>query len=115
MLCMGEDLLKGILWLFGLLVLAVGFWGAMEYAEAIVRGLLQMLVNINYSVYESFGESLLSGVFKHFITYKIVGLILSTGIAGGSVFLGKWIGKIAYAIVIIGVVAMLNFIAILIG
>ena len=53
--------------------------------------------------------------FKRFITFKIVGLILSTGIAGGSIFLGKWIDKLAYVLVAIGVVAMLNFISILIA
>lgn len=54
-------------------------------------------------------------MIKHFIIYKIVGLILSTGIVRGSTFLGKWIGKVSYLVIGIDVVAMLNFITILIG
>ncbi len=110
---MSEDAFKGIIY-FAILVLAFGFFGAIGFVIEIVGLLLDVLVAVNYAIYEALGESLLSGMFKHFITYKIVGLILSTGIAGGSAFLGKWIGKVAYILVGAAVVAVLNFITILI-
>jgi hypothetical protein len=109
---MSKNTIKMIL-LFGILVYALGLWGALTFVGDIIEKLLAGLIQINYDIYLALGESLLSGIFKHFITYKIVGLILTSGIAGGSAFLGKWIGKTAYIIVGIGVVAILNFITIL--
>lgn len=104
-----------IIFLFSILIAGLGFWGAIEFFGELLGLFVTGLIELNRAVYESFGESLLSDVFKHFITFKIVGLVLSTGIAGGSSFLGKWIGKTAYAITILGVIVMLNFITILIG
>ena len=110
---MSEDAFKGIV-CFAILVLAFEFFGAIGFVFEIAGLLFDALVAINYAIYEALGDSLLSGMFKHFITYKIVGLILSTGIAGESAFLGKWIGKLAYFLIGAAVVAVLNFITILI-
>jgi len=111
---MSKNTLKAI-GLFVLLVMGLGFGGALGFIWQIISKIFEALVVFNKVFYDSLGESLLSGVFKHYLTYRIVGLILSAGIAGGSAFLGKWIGKLAYLLVAIGIVAMFNFISILIA
>lgn len=76
--------------------------------------LIDVLVLFNEAFFIILNESILSFIFKHKITYYIVGLILSGVTSYFGVRLGSNIGKILYAIVAVGVVGMLNFIMMLI-
>ncbi|PKK99771.1 MAG: hypothetical protein CVV57_01585 [Tenericutes bacterium HGW-Tenericutes-2] len=69
-----------------------------------------MLITINEAVYTILNESVLRVVFKHRITFYLVGLILSGSTSFFGLKLGRDIGKLLYALVAIGVVGILNFI-----
>lgn len=81
---------------------------------AAVNILGDFFVEINLVFYNAIGETWVSGVFKHYITYKIVGLILSGILSTTGIYLGKYIAKLLYAVTIIGVAGVINFIVILI-
>lgn len=77
--------------------------------------IIDFLIIVNDAIYDVLDESLLSFLFKHKITYYLVGLILS-GVSSILGFkLGKSVGKILYAIAIVGVAGMLNYIMLLIN
>lgn len=76
---------------------------------------MDFLIIVNDAIYDALDESLLSFLFKHKITYYLVGLILSGVFSILGFKLGKSVGKILYAIVLVGVAGMLNYIMILLN
>src|SRR5690554_1906579 len=76
--------------------------------------LIDVLIVFNEAIYAVFNESILSFLFKHKITFYIVGLILSSITSYFGIRLGSNFGKALYAIVAIGVVGILNFLMMII-
>ncbi len=73
-----------------------------------------ILITLNNAMYTLLNESILSFLFKHQITYYIVGLILSGVTSLFGIKFGRSISKVLYAIVAIGVAGVLNFLMMII-
>ncbi|MCF7930471.1 MAG: hypothetical protein K9L02_03055 [Acholeplasmataceae bacterium] len=95
------------IFLFILLVLAIGFIPAIELV-------IEVLIMLNDVIFSVLNESILSFLFKHKVTYYIVGLILSSVSSYFGVKLGINVSRILYAIVAIGIAGILNFIMMII-
>lgn len=77
--------------------------------------LLEFLIDFNDAIFSVLNQSILSILFKHKITFYIVGLILSGITSFLSIKYRSDIGKILYFLVTIGVAGMLNFIIMIIS
>lgn len=77
--------------------------------------IFEFLVKFNDAVYSVLHESIFSFIFKHKITYYLVGLLLSSLSSFFGIKLGKEIGKLLYFILGFGVAGILNFILMLIS
>ena len=90
---------------FGFVILS-GFLGIKESLN-IVKQILSMFNSILVSFYDT---TILNVMFKYFITYPIVGIILmKLGSPRGKE--GHWIGRVLYFIVGYGIGIILDFIS----
>jgi hypothetical protein len=79
-----------------------------------IKLLIDVLIVFNEAIFAVLNESILSFIFKHKITFYLVGLILSGVTSFFGIKLGSDVGKFIYAIVVIGVAGMLNFLMMII-
>ncbi len=90
-----------------LLILTIGFIPTITF-------FFNILITLNNDMYTLLNESIFSFLFKHQIAYYIVGLILSGATSLFGIKLGSSISKVLYAIVVIGVAGVFNFLTMII-
>lgn len=97
-----------------LLVMALGLGGTINLLFQVLDAFFQMMKALNNALMAAGQDSILAFLFQTQISYAITGLILSALFTGFGIWLGKAGAKILYALVALGVVAILNFLAVLI-
>lgn len=110
---MDKDKLRIIL-IGVLLVMALGFGGAIDLLFQLLGLFFHFIKELNNALMAAGQDSMLAFLFQTQISYAITGLLLSLLFTGFGIWLGKAGAKILYAIVALGVVAILNFLAVLI-